>query len=102
MSGPPVQLDEKSVRKVLARAVEIENQQRGSLSEAQVRDIARDLSIPEHVIEQALAEHRSAAQKSVIVDRRLPRWIRPAAMMSLAFIVLLAFYVVMRLVAPVH
>jgi hypothetical protein len=97
MSGPPVSLDEKAVRRVLARAVEIENQQRGAMSEAQVRDIARDLSIPDHVIEQALAEYRSDAGHEEVRARRPAWWLRPAAMVGMGSILLLAIYFFLRM-----
>jgi transcription initiation factor TFIIIB Brf1 subunit/transcription initiation factor TFIIB len=97
MSGPPVSLDEKAVRKILARAVEIEESQRGALTEAHVRDIARDLSIPDHVIEQALAEYRGADRQDAMRAHRLPRWLRPAAFVGVATIVLLAITFFMRL-----
>jgi hypothetical protein len=101
MSGPPVSLDEKAVRRVLARAVEIENQQRGAMSEAQVREIARDLSIPDHVIEQALAEYRSGVRQQAVRAQRLPWWLRPAAMVGLSTIVLLMIVFFLRMTVSV-
>jgi len=58
---------------VLARAIELERQHGGMLTEAQVREIARDLSIPEAAIEQALAEYgnRVPATSSATI---LPWW----------------------------
>jgi hypothetical protein len=95
-------LDEKAVRKILARAVEIENQQRGALTEAQVRDIARDLSIPDHVIEQALAEHRTAGRQLEVPARRLPRWLGSAAIASLVLMAIMVFFFLMRVTPSPH
>ena len=100
MSGPPVQLDENAVRKILARAVEIENQQRGALTETQVRAIARDLSIPDHVIEQALAEYRTAAKPDAVRAQRSPLWLKLLAVSGLLMIVLMAIVFISRAVVP--
>lgn len=102
MSGPRVSLDENAVRKILARAVEIENQQRGALTEAQVRDIARDLSIPDHVIEQALAEYRTPDTRETRRPRMMPRWLGPLAIVGFVTILLLVVTFMVRIAPPPH
>jgi hypothetical protein len=107
MAGPPKPLDEKSVQNILARAVEIENQQRGALTELEVREIARDLSIPERAIEQALAEHRDVARATVVQSPGLPRWRPRAALVLLAgvgliTITLFILFMVVRSAVPPH
>lgn len=68
-------LDEDAVRQVLARAIELEHQRGGSLIETQVREIARELSIPAEAIDQALAEYRDGVRNPVAVrtSRRVSR-----------------------------
>ena len=63
-------LDEDAVRQVLARAVELEYQRGASLTEAQVREVAHELSIPSEAIDQALAEYRDGVGR--------PRAVHPA------------------------
>ena len=105
MGNPPTPLDEKAARQILARAVELENQQRGALTELQVRDIARELDIPERAIEQALAEYRDAGGSTKVERPGLPRWRTRAALVAFAAIGILAialvlFTVVVRIAVP--
>jgi hypothetical protein len=57
----PNRFDENAVQSVLARAVELEREHGSALTEAQVRAIADELSIPGAAVDEALAEHRSNA-----------------------------------------
>jgi hypothetical protein len=76
-----MQLDEEAVRQVLARAVELERQHGGSLTEAQVREIARELSIPPAAIDQALAEYRSGVGRPIAVRTTARQW-RPHVVLA--------------------
>jgi hypothetical protein len=67
-------LDEDAVRQVLARAVELEHQRGGSLTEAQVREVARELSIPSEAIDQALAEYRNGVDHPAAVPAASRVW----------------------------
>ena len=105
MTNAPSPLDENAVEKILARAVELENQRRGALTEVQVREIARDLDIHEGAIEQALAEHREVLQSVVTHRPGLPRWRSRAALVMLASVGLLAIVLIfitmaVRVAAP--
>jgi hypothetical protein len=46
---------------VLTRALELQAQGADTLTVAQIRQIAADLSIPESAVDQALSEHRAGA-----------------------------------------
>jgi hypothetical protein len=94
MANQPTPFDENAVRDILARAVELESKQRGALTELQVRDIARDLNIPDHVIDQALAEHLDASAAIAANRPGLPRWRKRAALMALATIGLIAIMLI--------
>jgi hypothetical protein len=106
MGSPPTPFDENTVRQILARAVELENQQRGALTELQVREIARDLSIPERAIEQALAEHRDVARATIAQSPGLLRWRTRAALVLLGGVGLIAMLIILfmtvRIAAPPH
>ena len=105
MANAPSPIDEKAVEKILARAVELENQRRGALTEVQIREIARDLNIQEGAIEQALAEHRGVLQSTTASRPGLPRWRSRAALVMLAsvglvFILLIFITMAVRIAAP--
>jgi hypothetical protein len=96
----PILLDEKAVRQVLARAVELERQGGGALTETQVRDIARELSIPESAIEQALAEHRSSAAVQPPARRRWRPGLAVMVVCAIAVLALAFASVAVRVPAP--
>jgi len=105
MAAAPRPIDEKSVQQILARAVELESQQRGAMTELQVREIARDLNIPGGAIEQALAEHRGVEYAVTTSRPGLPRWRTRAALILLAGVGLTAIALIfitmaIRIAAP--
>ena len=51
-------LSEADAQKVIARAAELQAERAGTLSMAQLREIAAELSIPESAVDQALLEFR--------------------------------------------
>jgi len=51
-------LTEADAQKVIARAAELQAERAGTLSMAQLREIAAELSIPESAVDQALLEFR--------------------------------------------
>ena len=59
-------LSEADAQKVLARATELQAQRAGTLSVAQIREIAAELAISESAVDQALLEHRSAANSAQV------------------------------------
>lgn len=95
----PISLNENAVREVLARAVELEREHGGALTEAQVREIARELSIPGAAIDQALTEYRNGASNRNAA-RASPRSSRSrvilAAMVGIAIIGLALAWVTLR------
>lgn len=95
----PISLNENAVREVLARAVELEREHGGALTEAQVREIARELSIPSAAIDQALTEYRNRAGNR-IAARAASRSSRSrvvlAAMVGIAILGLALAYITLR------
>ena len=63
MSDP--RLSEEETQKVIERALALQSEEAGTLTESQIREIAADLAIPESLLEQALAEHRAATASAV-------------------------------------
>jgi hypothetical protein len=103
-------LTDENAQKVLARALELQAQSAGALTEAQIREIASELSIPETAVDQALAEYRTtgAAELSPRTDaaaapifRRRHRSARPVvislALVGGAVMFLTILYIIMRL-----
>jgi hypothetical protein len=97
----PISLNENAVREVLARAVELEREHGGALTETQVRDIARELFIPRAAIDQALAEYRNGASNR-IAARASSRSSRSrlvlAAIVGIAIIGLALAFITLRIV----
>jgi ferric-dicitrate binding protein FerR (iron transport regulator) len=54
-------LSEEETQKVIERALALQSEDAGTLTETQIREIAAELAIPESMLEQALAEHRAAS-----------------------------------------
>jgi hypothetical protein len=99
----PIPLDEDAVRRVLARAVELERERGSSLTEIQVREIAQELAIPAAAIDQALAEHRDAVGSRVAPPTTRSRWrsrVVVAAIVGMTVVGLVLAFAVARLVAP--
>lgn len=97
----PASFDEAALRQVLARAVEIERERGGVLTEAQVREIARELSIPDAAIEQALAEHENQSAVVIAPSPSLPWWrsrVAIAVLVGLGLLAFLLMFVTMRIV----
>jgi hypothetical protein len=109
MSDLDPRLTHENAQKVLARALELEDQSTGALTVAQIREIASELSIPESAVDQALSEYRTsgAAELSSRTDaaaapssRRRHRSARPVISLALvggAVVLLAIVYVIMRL-----
>jgi len=60
MKDPGPRLSDEDAQKVIARALEIQTQNDGTLTVTQIREIASELSIPESAVDQALAEYHAA------------------------------------------
>ena len=60
-------IDEQSAKKVLERALELDEAKHGAFSVEQLRDVARDMAISPSSIEQALEEQRHELQAMVQV-----------------------------------
>ena len=58
-------IDEQAAKKVLERALELDEARQGSLSVEQLRDVARDMSISPSSIDQALEEQKLASQAAM-------------------------------------
>ena len=61
MSDDDPKLSDADAQKVLARALDLQSRGADLLTVAQVREIAKELAIPDSAVNQALAEFRSAA-----------------------------------------
>jgi hypothetical protein len=87
MPSPP-RLDEKAVRQVLARAVELEFLHGSELTESQVREIAADLRIPEAAIGRALSEHweATASRAATSPSRRWRSQLVLVALLGIALV----------------
>jgi hypothetical protein len=85
----------EELSRLIERAIELERAQDGSLSENQVRDIAREIGIDSHAIEAALRMNPVHARSQPIASRR--KWI-DWGFSALAFAVGLATAVVRELV----
>jgi len=59
-------LNDADAQKVLARALELQAQHAASLTVAQVRGIAAEMSIPESAVDQALSEYRAAGAAALL------------------------------------
>ena len=96
-------IDEQSAKKVLDRALELDEAKHGSFSVEQLRDVARDMAISPSSIEQALEEQKRESQAAAVPlikqPRRFNRFFGPSFVAVLA---LLALFVLMaiRFVAP--
>lgn len=103
-------LTDENAQKVLARALELQAQSAGTLTVAQIREIASELSIPESAVDQALSEYRTAgaAELSPRTDaaaaptsRRRHRSARPVvislALVGGAVVLLTILLIIMRL-----
>lgn len=99
-------LSEADAQKVLARATELQAQRDGTLSVAQLREIATELSIPASAVDEALLEFRGAgsanqvqqaAQTSAARRRNPSPLLLAMAAVGSAFAFLVAISVAMRL-----
>lgn len=97
----PISLNENAVREVLARAVQLEREHGSALTEAQIREIACELSIPRAAIDQALTEYRNGASNRNAA-RASPRSSRSrvvlAVMVGIAIIGLALAWITLRIV----
>ena len=69
MSDRDPRLKDEEAQRVLARALELQNQGAETLTVGQVRQIAAELAIPESAVDQALSEHLAAAALSSAAPR---------------------------------
>jgi|SRR5215468_11177230 len=95
-------IDEHEAKKVLERALELDEARNGSMSVEQIRDLARDMSISPSAIEQALEEH-IASQGMPPVPEQPRGFKRMSGVMVAAVFVVLALFVwvaIMRVGAP--
>jgi len=99
-------IDEQSAKKVLERALELDEAKHGALSVEQLRDVARDMAISPSSIEQALEEQKHGSQAAAVPAPAQPRGFKRFFRSSVVFLlVLLALVILMagvRLVAPPH
>lgn len=108
MTDREPRLTDENAQKVLARALELQAQSAGTLTVAQIREIAAELSIPESAVDQALSEYRTAGATELsprtdaavaLAARHRPA--RPVvislALLGGAVVLLTILYIVMRL-----
>jgi len=97
-------IDEQAAKKILERALELDEARQGSMSVEQLRDVARDMSISPSSIDQALEEQKLASQAPPAPMPEQPRGLKrfPNAVFVTVFVLLglLAFFVSMRIVPP--
>ena len=76
-------VDRSTADQIIQRALELDAERADSLSEAQIRDIASELSVSPAAVDQALAEQRArrdeAASPAVIPPRPAVRWFTRAS-----------------------
>ena len=97
-------LDEQTAKKVLDRALELDEAKHGSFSVDQLRDVARDMSISPASMEQALEEQRRESQAAAVPvpaqPRGFKRFFRPSVVTLLVLLALVVLLAGVRLVAP--
>ena len=97
-------IDEQSAKKVLDRALELDEAKHGSFSVEQLRDVARDMAISPSSIEQALEEQKRESQAAPVPvpeqPRGFKRFFRPSVVTLLVLLALVILVAGVRLVAP--
>jgi len=97
-------IDEQSAKKVLDRALELDEAKHGALSVEQIRAVARDMAISPSSIDQALEEQTRASQAAAVPAPEQPRgfkrFFRPSVVTVLVLLVLFILVAGIRLVAP--
>src|SRR5262245_41543486 len=95
-------IDEREAKKVLERALALDEARHGSMSVEQLRDVARDMAISPSSIDQALDEHIESL--GLDLEEEQPRGFRRISSVTLAavFIVLALFvlFAIMRVLPP--
>lgn len=96
-------IDEESVKKVLSRAIELDEAKRDALSAEQLRAVARDMSISTSSIDQALEEQRLAHEPPAPAPaRRFGRSFSVPLVVVVAILALFAIVASTRIVMPAH
>jgi len=95
-------IDEEEAKKVLERALELDEAKQGSMSVEELRSVARDMSISPSAIDQALEEHIASQGMAPVPEQ--PRGFRRISSVAIAAVlVVLALFVlvaIMRLTTP--
>ncbi|HEY7394131.1 MAG TPA: hypothetical protein VH559_04785 [Gemmatimonadaceae bacterium] len=87
-------IDEQDAKKVLERALELDEARQGSMSVEQLRAVARDMSISPASIDRALEEH--IASQAMTPSPEQPRGFRrvSSVWMAAIFVILALFILV--------
>jgi hypothetical protein len=98
-------IDEESAKKVLSRAIELDEAKRDALSAEQLRAVARDMSISTSSIDQALEEQRLAHEPPTLTPAPARRFGRSFSVPLVVVIAILALFAIVastRIVVPPH
>jgi predicted component of type VI protein secretion system len=93
-------LDRSTADQIIQRALQLDAERAESLTEAQLRDIASELSLSPAALDQALAEHRARASDAnlVVTQRpRLPWYAHAGTAISVILVVIIVMSMVFRL-----
>jgi hypothetical protein len=97
-------IDEQTAKKVLDRALELDEAKHGSFSVEQLRDVARDMAISPSSIEQALEEQKHESQGAAVPVPEQPRgfkhFLRPSVVTLLVLLALVILVAGVRFVVP--
>lgn len=93
MSNPhEAHMDRSTADRIIQRALQLDAERADSLTEAQIRDIASELSVSTASVDQALAEQRArrnnADAPAPIQRKPAVRWISRASMIVSAIVVI--------------
>jgi hypothetical protein len=99
-------IDEQSAKRVLERALELDEAKHGAFSAEQLRDVARDMAISPSSIEQALEEQKHELQAAAVPAPEEPRgfkgFFRPSVVTLLVLLALVILVAGVRVVVPPH
>ncbi len=95
-------MDRSTADRIIQRALQLDAERADGLTEAQVREIAAELSVSAAAVDQALAEQRADANRAdsaaAIPSRPAVRWVsRASTVISVLVVVTLVAAVVSRL-----
>ena len=81
-------MDRSTADRIIQRALQLDAERADGLTEAQVREIAAELSVSTAAVDQALAEQRAGANSAVAVPSRpAVRWYSRASTFIAAIVV---------------